>query len=478
MSSSDSNDSFDEIPTLAEMMVRRPSYRRPSYADKVRGTPPVADVTSVITKFQEPSGREKTPVELQKITSLAQKEVAPVAVVSSKKKPSEKKKPATHPADNTKKNPCEVDWFSHPSHPPPHKKEKKIREKLGLPNLEMALSQAEMALSQASLTSASTTFSFLQAAVTRAKEEIEKRDATIKLLETETSAGILSKYAPPPLDEKRVYLGKKSPSSIFKTKHLRLHYLNILPQHLRSKIEEDEISELMIFFNDEKEAGNVEGEPCGLSKMWIIPKKKNSTFVHTIKDQKNEFAEFHDIKCKGESPSLEEGKTALMRGRRPKVSGRYVEDFTYFDDDEYLINVSKDVCEHEFGVPLNSNAAMWITSGSGVCIYSYKNEENGSLMLFTTGTSNQVKRYANCQTPGRIVQMEVGKHKRAAVHRVMMMAISPIFDPEQWALWEVDHIGRGTTHNDILNLRWVLPLTNKQNFIGKNWMNKKKKSIG
>jgi hypothetical protein len=234
----------------------------------------------------------------------------------------------------------------------------------------------------------------------------------------------------------------------------------------------------MIFFNDEKEAGNVEGEPCGLTKMWIIPKKKNSTFVHTIKDQKNEFAEFHDIKCKGESPSLEEGKTALMRGRRPKVSGRYVEDFTYFDDDEYLINVSKDVCEHEFGVPLNSNAAMWITSGSGVCIYSYKNEENGSLMLFTTGTSNQVKRYANCQTPGRIVQMEVGKHKRAAVHRVMMMAISPIFDPEQWALWEVDHIGRGTTHNDILNLRWVLPLTNKQNFIGKNRMNKKKKSIG
>ena len=98
-------------------------------------------------------------------------------------------------------------------------------------------------------------------------------------------------------------------------------------------------------------------------------------------------------------------------------------------------------------------------------------------MLFTTGTSTQVKRYANCRTPSRIVQMEVGKHKRAMVHRVMMMAISPIFDPEQWVLWEVDHIGRGTTHNDILNLRWVLPLTNKQNFIGKNRMNKKKKSI-
>ena len=212
--------------------------------------------------------------------------------------------------------------------------------------------------------------------------------------------------------------------------------------------------------------------------MWILPKKKNSTFVHTIKDQNNEFAEFNDIKCKGESPSLEEGKTALMRGRRPTIRRGFHEDFTYFDDDEYLINVSKDVCEHEFGVLLNSNASMWITSGSGVCIYSYKKEENGSLMLFTTGTSNQVKRYVNCQTPSRIVQMEVGKHKRAMVHRVMMMAISPIFDPEQWVLWEVDHIGRGTTHNDILNLRWVLPLTNKQNFIGKNRMNKKKKSIG
>ncbi len=136
-----------------------------------------------------------------------------------------------------------------------------------MPDLEMALSQAEMALSQASLTSHTTTFSFLQATVARAKEEIEKRDATIKLLET--SAGILTKYVPPSLDDKRVYLGKNSPSSVFKTKHHRLHYLNILPQHLRSKVEEDEIDELMFFFNEQKEAGNVEGEPCGLTKMWI-----------------------------------------------------------------------------------------------------------------------------------------------------------------------------------------------------------------
>ena len=264
--SSNSSDSFDEIPTLAEMMVCPPSS--PSYA-----TPPVA-VTSV-TKFQQPSGSKKIPPEFPKINSFAQKEVAPVAGgVASKKKSSEKKKPAAPVAGgvaskkkSSEKNKREVDWFSHPSHPPPHKKEKKIREKLGLPDLEMALSQAEMALSQASLTSHTTTFSFLQATVARAKEEIEKRDATIKLLET--SAGILTKYVPPSLDDKRVYLGKNSPSSVFKTKHHRLHYLNILPQHLRSKVEEDEIDELMFFFNEQKEAGNVEGEPCGLTKMWI-----------------------------------------------------------------------------------------------------------------------------------------------------------------------------------------------------------------
>ena len=211
-------------------MMTRPSTpsTRPSYAAMVRGyTPPVPDVTSV-TKFQEPSGGKKISVNSPKITSLAQKEVAPVAGVSDKKKPatkisvdsqkitslaqkkvapvagvSEKKKPATHHAD-TKKNPREVDWFSHPSHQPPHKKEKKIREKLGLPKHEMALSQA-------SLTSASTTFSLLQAAVARAKEEIEKRDATIKLLETETSAGILSKYVPPPWMRSVSILERRAP---------------------------------------------------------------------------------------------------------------------------------------------------------------------------------------------------------------------------------------------------------------------------
>jgi hypothetical protein len=79
-----------------------------------------------------------------------------------------------------------------------------------------------------------------------------------------------------------------------------------------------------------------------------------------------------------------------MKGRHPNVCGRYVEDFTYFDDDEYLINVSKDVREHNFGVPLKSNAAMRITSGSNICIYAYKNERD-ALMLYTTGILVQFK---------------------------------------------------------------------------------------
>ena len=476
-SSSDSSDSFDEIPTLAEMMVRPPCPPSPSYADKVRGTPPVADA-----KFQEPSGSKKNPPESQKPaapvaggvsskkkSSEKKKPDAPVpGGVASKKNPPESQKPATPVAGgvaskkkSSEKKKREVDLFSHPSHPPPHKKEKKIREKLGLPDLEMALSQAEMALSQASLTSHTTSFSFLQATVERAKEEIKKRDATIKLLET--SSGILTKYVSPSLYDKSVYLGKTSPSSEFKTKHLKLHYLNILPQHLRSKDEEDEIDELMIFFNEQKEAGNVEGGPCGLKKMWILPVKKRSTFIHSIKSNNMEFSEFKDIKCKGESPSMKEGATALLSGRRQDKKSKKRVDSTFFGDDEYLINVSKDVCEHCFGVLLNSNAAMWITS-SGVCIYAYKNERD-SLMLFTKGTQSRSKGYDSCQISKSIVQCNANLHP-SMVHRVMMMANSPIFDPKQWILWEVDHIDQNSLHNDIMNLRWVLQLTNKANYHG------------
>jgi hypothetical protein len=178
----------------------------------------------------------------------------------------------------TPKKPREcLDIFSHPRHQPPPKKEKKIREKLGLANLEFALSQASLDESKAaSTTSASTAFLLMKAAVARAKVEIKNRDDTImeldnKILELQTSAEILAKYVPP-LDEVRVYLGKESRPMEIRSKNHRLHYLNIIPQHCRSKFEEDEISDLMIFFINENKAGNDEGEPCGLSKMWILPK--------------------------------------------------------------------------------------------------------------------------------------------------------------------------------------------------------------
>ena len=62
--------------------------------------------------------------------------------------------------------------------------EKKIREKLGLTNLEMALSQASLDESKAaSATSASITLSLMKAAVSRAKVEIKSRDDTITELD-------------------------------------------------------------------------------------------------------------------------------------------------------------------------------------------------------------------------------------------------------------------------------------------------------
>ncbi len=394
-----------------------------------------------------------------------------------------KKKPATHCADSQKKP--HLDIFSDPF-ADSKKKEKKIMEKLGLTTtVELAFSQASLGESKATLTqtSASTTYSLLDAVATRAKVEIKDRDAiimelenTILELQTSSDSEILTRYVSPPLDEERIYLGMESPPSEIKTKHHRLHYLNIIPQHLRSQTEEDEITELMNYFIDENKAGNVEGEVCGLGKMWIFPHEINKTIIHTIKGLNNDFVEFVDIKCKGECPSSEEGRTALRRGRQTVVKAR--ENRTYFDDDEYLVNVSKDVCEHCFGVPLNSNAVMWITSRSGVCIYAFKNERD-SLMLFTKGTVCKKKSYAECGIPKICVQTDVGEYKVNYIHRVMMMAISPIFDTKQWNLWEVDHIRREGKHNDVLNLRWVLQLTNKANYNGgKKQMIKKKKSKG
>ena len=56
-----------------------------------------------------------------------------------------------------------------------------------------------------------------------------------------------------------------------------------------------------------------------------------------------------------------------------------------------------------------------------------------------------------------------------------MMPVSPIHDPNQWVLWEVDHIDGNASNNDISNLRWVLGVTNKDNYNGKKPKGKKKK---
>ena len=49
-----------------------------------------------------------------------------------------------------------------------------------------------------------------------------------------------------------------------------------------------------------------------------------------------------------------------------------------------------------------------------------------------------------------------------------MMTVSLICDPNQWVLWEVDNIDGNASNNDISNLRWVLGVTNKDNYNSKN----------
>jgi hypothetical protein len=78
----------------------------------------------------------------------------------------------------------------------------------------------------------------------------------------------------------RVYLGKESPPTEISSKNHRLLYLNAIPQHCRSNFEEDEITDLMNYFINKNKAGNVEGEPRGLLKMWILQKRKSAhTFI-------------------------------------------------------------------------------------------------------------------------------------------------------------------------------------------------------
>jgi hypothetical protein len=54
------------------------------------------------------------------------------------------------------------------------------------------------------------------------------------------------------------------------------------------------------------------------------------------------------------------------------------------------------------------------------------------------------------------------------LNHVIMMTVSLICDPNQWVLWEVDNIDGNASNNDISNLRWVLGVTNKDNYNSKN----------
>ena len=83
-------------------------------------------------------------------------------------------------------------------------------------------------------------------------------------------------------------------------------------------MEEDEISELIKFFNDEKEEGNVEGEPCGLGKMWILPKKKTAYTSIPSKDFIIHSERVKILNARG-SPHFLEGKMVLMRERVPRA---------------------------------------------------------------------------------------------------------------------------------------------------------------
>jgi hypothetical protein len=82
-----------------------------------------------------------------------------------------------------------------------------------------------------------------------------------------------------PPDEVRVYLGKEIPPTEISSKNSRLHYLNIIPQHCRSKFEEDTFTDFMIFFID------VKGGPCGLSKN-VDTSGKEKPHIHPYHQRK------------------------------------------------------------------------------------------------------------------------------------------------------------------------------------------------
>ena len=142
-----------------------------------------------------------------------------------------------------------------------------------------------------------------------------------------------------------------------------------------------------MFFINENIVGNVEGERCGLEKMWILPKN-----VH-----------LKILNARG-SPPIWRKEIGPDEGRMSSCSSSDLDDCTFFENDEYLINVPQDVMIFNFSAPINENASMWITSGGGI-IYAYKNESD-TLLFFTAGTDYKMidKTYRRCGIPDQMVQ--------------------------------------------------------------------------
>ena len=66
-----------------------------------------------------------------------------------------------------------------------------------------------------------------------------------------------------------------------------LHFLNSIPEHCRTDSEKAKIKSLFSWFEKENLAGNIGGEKCGLSEMWVFPPKKGAAHSY-IPSQENQ----------------------------------------------------------------------------------------------------------------------------------------------------------------------------------------------
>ena len=283
---------------------------------------------------------------------------------------------------------------------PDKKRSKKIMDVLGMDALGVNFSQASMDDPNV-LSFPSVTPSIIKEAIKTAKVVIKKKDLRIKELEDQILVNITKeKYVPPPKvlggkwPDGRCYLGKEILLTEMERKPHWLHFLNSIPEHCQTDSEKANIKSLFSWFEKENLAKNIGGEKCGLSEMWVFPPKKRRILIHNIQGGSKSFREYENIICKGGSPSLEEGIAALKIGRTGQnkklmqMNADFIPDETYFEDNEYMINVPQDIIKFNFQQNINQNASMWITSG-GVVVYAYKSERD-TLMLYTMGTQKKL----------------------------------------------------------------------------------------